>query len=361
MPLDRPIGILQGRSKQGLPANYFSPTPKETLEYEEGEDDDDGFSQDEEVCLILDNSRSAPTVTSNPPTRRLLQTTLNTVITRGNVTDSVTSEGEPSANSVSARAKLRGQIAGFASQGAVIELDELNSESESDRVNESDIRPVTRAPAYASDSVSQGDADDSPVADEAPPTTLPLNQPRLTSPPLKNPPMQDDIVMGTQESIPTDDTAPHIINNNQYILHEQDEDISYLADTAPANEDSSGTGYFRNEILQASLQGEVRIRCDINRIRARARKRRTLEAAEAAKKKRKLDENDMLPDAGIANIDTAQVDRVLSRVIGKEDFNKMDILGQFNMAFIIARRSKPVTEGRGIDDIFIIGKGYCFG
>ncbi|KAJ9116412.1 hypothetical protein QFC22_004854 [Naganishia vaughanmartiniae] len=353
--LDRPIGILQGHPRRSLPATYFSPTPKATLEYDEGEDDNEGFSQDEEVRLILDDSRSAPSATFNQPVRRLLQTTLNCVITRGNAVDSSMPSDAPLPNNVSARAKLRGQIAGFASQGAVIELDELDSDSDSDRVVENGIRHVDKEPVATSHSVLRDDADEALIGDgtEVQSTSSTPDESHQT--PLSSKPIDpEDIVMGTQDSTLVDDTAAHIINNNQYILREQDEDISYLADVEPGHAESSNAGTFRSEILKASLQGEITIRCDIDRIRARARKRRIFSEAEAVKKKRKLDESDMLPDAGITNADTAQVDRVLSRVIGKENFNEMVILGQFNLAFIIARRSKPAGEGRSIDDIFII-------
>jgi hypothetical protein len=72
-------------------------------------------------------------------------------------------------------------------------------------------------------------------------------------------------------------------------------------------------------------------------------------------KKTKFGENDILPEAGIANTDSAQVDRVLSRVIQKHDFAEMDILGQYNLAFIIARRRKLEKAEQLIDDLFIIG------
>ncbi|KAJ9099264.1 hypothetical protein QFC21_004145 [Naganishia friedmannii] len=353
---NRPNGILQGHPSRSLPATYFSPTSKETLEYNEGEDDGDGFSQDEEVRLILEDSRLVQSATSNQSTRRLLQTTLNNAITRGGAVDSSTSGADASPNNTSARARLRGQIASFASQGAVVELDELDSDSDTDQDLVLENDGAEPEPAATSYSIPRDAAHSAPIAEdiEMQSGSPVLVQPRHASPPPEFPADPDNIVMGTQESTLIDDTAPHIINNNQYILREKDEDISYLADSEPAHAESSNAGSFRNEILKASPQGEITMRCDINRIRARARKRRMLAEAEAVNKKRRLDENDMLPDAGIANADTAQVDRVLSRVIGKEDFGEMVILGQFNMAFIIARRSKPATEGREIDDIFII-------
>jgi DNA mismatch repair protein PMS2 len=62
-------------------------------------------------------------------------------------------------------------------------------------------------------------------------------------------------------------------------------------------------------------------------------------------------------DAGITNLedDKKAVD-ALSRVIDKEDFSWMEIIGQFNLGFIVTRRQKAIDqEGRGdTDDLFIV-------
>jgi DNA mismatch repair protein PMS2 len=56
-------------------------------------------------------------------------------------------------------------------------------------------------------------------------------------------------------------------------------------------------------------------------------------------------------DAGISNTDDAvMAERELARVIDKSDFAQMEVLGQFNLGFIIARRR---TAGK-LDDLFII-------
>lgn len=49
------------------------------------------------------------------------------------------------------------------------------------------------------------------------------------------------------------------------------------------------------------------------------------------------------------NDDTVQAAQELSRVIQKHDFTTMDVLGQFNLGFIIVRLQKS-----GLDDLFII-------
>ncbi|CAE7201733.1 unnamed protein product [Rhizoctonia solani] len=54
------------------------------------------------------------------------------------------------------------------------------------------------------------------------------------------------------------------------------------------------------------------------------------------------------------NDDSAQAEQQLSRVIQKQDFMTMEILGQFNLGFIIVRLRKKAPDGGSLDDLFII-------
>jgi DNA mismatch repair protein PMS2 len=61
--------------------------------------------------------------------------------------------------------------------------------------------------------------------------------------------------------------------------------------------------------------------------------------------------------AGILNRDATTAEEALSRVIQKSDFEKMEVLGQFNKGFIIARLRDGESggeEGNRKDDLFII-------
>jgi DNA mismatch repair protein PMS2 len=380
----RPTGAVGIRSStlnspdstqnRNLPITHFFYTPKKTLEYEEeDENEEDGFSQDEEVRLVLDSERSdLPIVTK--PTKRLLQTTPNDAIQRhpagastsASQVSHATNDGPVGA--ASSRSRLRHKIAGFASQGAVVDLDELNSDTDGEGqqvessalIDQARVDETPRDLAHArSEDIDDETAQQSKDEMEMQTTSDASSRPRTgveASDADKD--RDSDIVMETQEDVIEleEDVSGHVINNNQYINQGSDEDITYIADSQTVIAEDAGPSDFRNEILKASPQGEIIMRCDIKRIRTRAKRRLELDAIAARNKKRKLDETDMLPEAGIANTDTAQVDRVLSRVIQKEDFAKMDILGQYNLAFIIARRKKPEENGQTIDDIFIIGK-----
>ncbi|KAF9346191.1 hypothetical protein BGX26_002323 [Mortierella sp. AD094] len=58
-----------------------------------------------------------------------------------------------------------------------------------------------------------------------------------------------------------------------------------------------------------------------------------------------------LSDASFANMDDAKAQKSLSRVISKDDFGKMKILGQFNKAFIIARLDKYTNISGSQDNL----------
>nr|WJN24957.1 mismatch repair protein [Tranzscheliella williamsii] len=66
----------------------------------------------------------------------------------------------------------------------------------------------------------------------------------------------------------------------------------------------------------------------------------------------------LLTEAGIGSRDEEQIERALSRVIHKHDFHAMQVIGQFNLGFIIARRQSGGREkggaGEAMDDLFIV-------
>ncbi|KAH7925989.1 DNA mismatch repair protein MutL [Leucogyrophana mollusca] len=59
-------------------------------------------------------------------------------------------------------------------------------------------------------------------------------------------------------------------------------------------------------------------------------------------------------DAGFTNVeDGEKASAALSRIIDKNDFRTMEILGQFNLGFIVTRRRKDGSSG-ALDDLFIV-------
>lgn len=68
------------------------------------------------------------------------------------------------------------------------------------------------------------------------------------------------------------------------------------------------------------------------------------------------DEQDLQAHAGIDSRDEALVERALSRVMHKADFGRMEVVGQFNLGFIIARRRTAHFDLNEdfMDDLFIV-------
>nr|DBA11357.1 TPA_inf: PMS1 [Pseudozyma hubeiensis] len=97
------------------------------------------------------------------------------------------------------------------------------------------------------------------------------------------------------------------------------------------------------------------ISVDLERLRRRLQQRRASHLS-ASSGLPASGEEQLLQGAGVENQDEAQVERALSRVIHKRDFAAMDVVGQFNLGFIIARRRTvpDVTTSDEMDDLFIV-------
>ncbi|WWC86301.1 uncharacterized protein L201_001174 [Kwoniella dendrophila CBS 6074] len=146
-------------------------------------------------------------------------------------------------------------------------------------------------------------------------------------------------------------------------------------DTEGEEEEQPGTSVrrqssaYRDEISTTNIQGEVKLAFNLPRLKLRYNAKRKDESQEqnsvnSTKDAFKAVKEAGLSDAaGIANKNMQLAEEALSRVISKEDFEKMKVLGQFNKGFIIARlTNKPDPDstissrkiGIGTDDLFII-------
>jgi DNA mismatch repair protein PMS2 len=127
-----------------------------------------------------------------------------------------------------------------------------------------------------------------------------------------------------------------------------------------ASAGGSRSNSYRDEIESKAIPGEVKVKFDLPRIRRRAELAR--EAARTATRTADRDAYQALKTgqtisaAGIANKDAAKAEEALSRVISKADFARMEVLGQFNKGFIIARLRSDDGGGKKemTDDLFII-------
>jgi DNA mismatch repair protein PMS2 len=142
-----------------------------------------------------------------------------------------------------------------------------------------------------------------------------------------------------------------------------DDDITYLAANSSAitqGQSLQPAPSFRDEIKSTAANGEVTLSFDMDRLHDRRRKRRKLNAVGGTTAPSRdaysiLTQGGISSAAGIANKDLASAEEALSRVISKADFEQMEVLGQFNKGFIIARLRRVGGERtRGTDDLFII-------
>ncbi|KAG8717558.1 hypothetical protein FRC08_007241 [Ceratobasidium sp. 394] len=103
------------------------------------------------------------------------------------------------------------------------------------------------------------------------------------------------------------------------------------------------------EFVQGGNRRAVRFTVDINRLKVVYRHRSTVQPRS---------ETDSpagpVSETNWEEPDVAQAELTLSRVIEKKDFLAMDILGQFNLGFVIVRLKELVEPGGVVDDLFII-------
>ncbi len=112
------------------------------------------------------------------------------------------------------------------------------------------------------------------------------------------------------------------------------------------------------EVLSSGGIRRMRVRCPLDRIRARYRNE-TRNPAQPHERIPVATPTTLGPleDADISVVDPERAEAALSRVISKDDFERMEILGQFNSSFIIARLRHDAPQGSSpADDLFIIGE-----
>ncbi|WVW82358.1 hypothetical protein I302_104365 [Kwoniella bestiolae CBS 10118] len=116
---------------------------------------------------------------------------------------------------------------------------------------------------------------------------------------------------------------------------------------------------YRDEISSTGIQGEMKLSFNLPRLKARYANKHTHQDQLKAKDAFSVIKEGGISDAaGISNRNMQLAEEALSRVISKDDFNRMEVLGQFNKGFIIARLQHPPSTGneqdQGTDDLFII-------
>lgn len=114
---------------------------------------------------------------------------------------------------------------------------------------------------------------------------------------------------------------------------EDEDELMILETPAPVVETDIKQTYHAQEVLEVTFD----IQDLRDRLKAGRSKRKSTLAPPVPK------DQDELAEAGIKTQDE-DARKALSRLVSKEDFAKMQIVGQFNLAFIIVRRREAIIE-----------------
>ncbi|KAJ7330351.1 MutL C terminal dimerization domain-containing protein [Mycena albidolilacea] len=162
-------------------------------------------------------------------------------------------------------------------------------------------------------------------------------------------------------------SVPHPRGNSSVIeltdddLFESSELSSFALDTGLSATHSLDEAVSRPEVIRTSGgDGDLSLRVDLSKISSSWRRLHGNLTTASARREPESEPSSskVLLDAGITDAPSDDVaTEALARTISKADFGAMEILGQFNLGFIITRRRKE-KDGDGaavaMDDLFIV-------
>jgi len=245
------------------------------------------------------------------------------------------------------RASLRSQIASFArpgSQPAVATLEDEIVENPRRMDDESDEEEDELA----------GDDNDGPK--------LVGGSRLLSSSPLEPATGSSDTSNLNKSAVPN--SVPVNVSHDEPIIGEDDEieddPTSILSQARASSSTTPSTISLKDKIQHPEvirsekIGGDISLRVDLNKIkRAWSHK---VNSRLSGTQSESSTANDTVPtDAGVSNLeDQDKAASALARVIDKVDFVEMDIVGQFNLGFIVVRRRKAGQDMGAMDDLFIV-------
>ncbi|ORY23204.1 hypothetical protein BCR39DRAFT_501064 [Naematelia encephala] len=290
-----------------------------------------------------------------------------------------------------ARASLRERLKGYASQAADVTMkdDELEQTSASEDDVENDDTTVdglatdlaedteVEEEARPTDDIDELDEDENehvPVGDddmngsEVEPATP---GPAEISPILESPVRAGEIPQGVSERATCRPSEP--IFEDELPSSPSPHPDSPVARPAASpsrptlGESSRTPSAFRDEIPSTGPSGEMTLAFNLPRLCERYATKSSSSTLDRTPRDAysRLMEGGVSSAAGIGNRNATSAEEALNRVISKDDFARMEILGQFNKGFIIARlrndldldlKGKAKTE---VDDLFIIDQHAC--
>ncbi len=165
---------------------------------------------------------------------------------------------------------------------------------------------------------------------------------------------------GEDEGSPSSSDDDH--NEESAPVHDQDEETDQdgcgksIANAAPTKLPTIETSDLLDFADEIGEHGSVSFDMGLLQRRLQRMKAADQSASSTTQSLSASGDEELLQGAGVENQDEAQVERALSRVIHKQDFAAMQVLGQFNLGFIIARRRAIPNDGTSdeMDDLFIV-------
>lgn len=171
---------------------------------------------------------------------------------------------------------------------------------------------------------------------------------------------EEDQPDDTHVTVPVDPMDVESTPSSQEIVMSSEADLPTLDETSLASEDPSQP-VLRPEIIRHTTGDDLTIRVNIPTIARRWSVFRSRLSNEGADERMDVDPDEPSPrmasDAGLQNVeDEEKAANALARIIEKRDFARMEIIGQFNLGFIVARRRIPSDNPLKpfMDDLFII-------
>lgn len=341
----------------------------------------------------------------SPPPPRFMQQTLDTTTaswspkgTANEGSSSLSLSSRAPATGRDARTNLRNRLATFARQGSRPSAPDDDSDDEIGNVQPSErIQPTRKRAASPEEQGGLAEAERREVEeeplepDEAPPivtngrpslnlTPRPLAAESMEDEPLaaEDEPMQPEATVSAaaEETVVVEVEETMVMDNDAVAVETQallDARAPAIRSPSPAieqtdlqreavrmdvDEEPIPDGY-RNEIQTSAPTGHATLRFDLERLQNRfaaRQRRRATNPANSRNAFTAMREGAATNAAGLGNRDAEAAEEALARVINKADFARMEVLGQFNKGFIIARLKGHAGEGSvsGSDDLFIV-------
>ncbi|KAJ6550886.1 DNA mismatch repair protein [Mycena vulgaris] len=254
----------------------------------------------------------------------------------------------PSQQTKSARQSLRTMLAGFSSAGSQrapeIKVDEDELESSDD-----EVRSVSPPISHSADQKQRAEGDVEMQVDSDPPD-LAAHPGAVSSEavPSPNNEDEDEIMLIKQDSGATEPKPPIFLDSSVIDLTDDDmfdsSELSMVAlDTTISTTPSLEEAVSRPEVIRNVDGGRGDVSLHFNLSKISASWRRLHESLATASTRR--------PDD--SSLKTIVAADALARTINKADFGSMEIVGQFNLGFIVTRR-RTGEGATAMDDLFIV-------